>query len=914
MNDTGEFPLSDVPSEAFEKLQGLMPQVSEDDRAKVHKVFARPAIFGSLSRQHQDALKASILETYCMIPSMGLFSAHMRFLEKVSTCMKELLKIGGKEGKRGQGCLRPLENVLKGLYTAEKNIHDEYQIQTMDGWRPIQAPFEDRQELSCRQLWLFVMRHDDPASIDQKHLAYVAKQLGFYSRQIEKHASEYTSSGDAEASPGTWADFSDVRRKQRLGQKGGRWLENTKQARKRLFFDVAETIGTRAAQEAQQLKTFSPLVELACIYRALFGHPFLSSQHAILPRADGDTSSDLLATTYTTYTGDELSRPPRLSSDHEQNIASGSFSISEPITLGGDSPITPSERPEERNSLERDNSFQHNRGVGRGNSSAASSTANGNNPTDRGVYRDRSAGRSPVDIPRPVELETDRVYSTGSSIPNGCSAIELATERGLFTESSTLNHERSAEPHTQRNRSTGSSKNFYNLSQFEPHSVHSARSSTWSERTSTGPESYGDCSAGSCAPNFFTPIEGEAFHSSVAEPLPSSLQSGSVQASGENNDNTLHWHENRLAENRSAGVPTTNGHITTEPEAQGNRLAANSSPTSNYHNQTEPEVNCSSVSEASCGPKTDPSRARDDSDALNWLDLARLRPALKIRPTVEGLRGSCPPLTGSLPSQAVLERESSSIPPLDPSTKIEIQEYVDRRVTGEENAGAYRRHGPNQPGLVVEDRPPVSLYSGEEKRGSLDSRTAVAGSLGEKAFEQDTARAQSGSEYVACVLGQTDQMEWDEETQPQSEKAKPAGAGLEGASNQPTGPKRPEEKTDHPDTSGGFRYGCEERSPSSQFGDDQHYYRTERLFSAEPFTNEESDQGDGGPKTEDPAKPTNESQKSNSISSASSSAKSDNHANIGTSSNPIFISNEGMSAFDTTEFTAHGSPRSPRAR
>jgi hypothetical protein len=157
-------------------------------------------------------------------------------------------------------------------------------------------------------------------------------------------------------------------------------------------------------------------------------------------------------------------------------------------------------------------------------------------------------------------------------------------------------------------------------------------------------------------------------------------------------------------------------------------------------------------------------------------------------------------------------------------------------------------------------------------------------------------------------------VEWGEQAQPQSEKA-PARAGLEGTPSKPTEQKGPDEKTYHSDpTRVGFRYGCEERSPSSQLGDGQHYYQTERLFSAEPFTNEESDQGDGELKTADPTHPTNESQESNSISSASSSAKSDNHATIETSSNPIPTRNEGMSAFDITDFTAHSSPRSPRAR
>ena len=898
MSDTGQFPLSEVPSEVFEKLQGLMPQVSEHDRAKVHKVFARPAVFGSLSREQRDALKDSVLETYCMIPSMGLFSVHMRFLEKVSICMKELLGIGGSKGKRGQGCVKPLEDVLKGLYTAERNVRDEYQIQTRNGWRPIHAPFEDRQELSCRQLWLFVMRQDDPTSVDQKHLASFAKKLGFYSSLIEEQASEYAFSALPMPSLEGCADYSYVRRKQRLGQKGGRWLESTKQARRSLFFDIAETTGTETAQEVQQLETFSSLVELACIYRALFGHPFLSSRHAKLSHMDEHTSPSLPADA---YTRNGFAPPLRLSSDYGQHCTSESGDTSAPINLGGNSPETPSERLKERNDLETDNGRQDG-GRGSGNPSAASPTSNGKNFADPETYGNRSAGKPPVVTLRPVERETGRVHLTGSSTPNGFNAIEPATERVRLTEGIASSHRSTAEPQTQTDRCFRSSANLYDRSQFESQTVHSVRSSTSNDRSLAGSGIYEDCLAESCASSSSTPIESGVFYPSIPERSPSSAISRLIQASTDHT--TLHLHENRSAE-----ILTSIGHDITEPATQSNDATESSTPKSSYYSPTESEVVYPSASRASFfSPTAGPSQARDNSNALEWLDLAHLRPSPRIRPTVEGLRGSCPPLTGALPSQVMLERESTPISPLDPNTRIEIQ-------TGGGDDGADQKHGLNQLDSVVEDKPPVSLYPVEKMRRSLDSRTEVAASLGEEMFEQDSSRAQPASEYVACVLDQMDQMEGGDQAQLQSEKAQPPGAGLEGTPSQATEQKGPDKNTYHSDpTSVGLRSGCEERSYSSQLGDDQHHYRTERLFSAEPFTNEESDQGDGGRETANPTKPTNEPQDSTSISSASSSAKSDNPAIIKTSRNPIPTRNGGMSAFEITDFTAHGSPRSPRAR
>ena len=285
VNDMEMFQLSDIPSEIFEKLQGLVPGVSKDDCEEVHCFFSRPKALEGFSKACRIGLENSILKFNCMIPSMRLFGAHMVFLENISICMRELLELDKNQGKRSQGCETPLEKTLKGLYTAEMNFSDDYQIQTIDGWRSIHAPFEDRQELSCRQLWLFVMRQG--SLVDKCHFAYTAKRLGFSSDLIEVRAADYVSlhaNRDVALHPSNWANLPAVTVKQRLGQKGNRWSEMSNSAKKYLFFDIAETVGTEVVQQAQKPKDVTTLVELGCIYRAFFGHPFFPSAYAKLPR------------------------------------------------------------------------------------------------------------------------------------------------------------------------------------------------------------------------------------------------------------------------------------------------------------------------------------------------------------------------------------------------------------------------------------------------------------------------------------------------------------------------------------------------------------------------------------------------------------------------------------------------------
>lgn len=274
----------DFPSGVFERLQGCIPLVSEDDRMQVREVFSRAGPFCRLSRKHRNALRRSIQLKSGLVPSMKLFTVHMRVLEGISVCMKDLLDL--KTRKRRRGCATPLESVLRGLYTTERNACDSYRIQTLNGWRTIDAPFQDRQELSCRQLWLFVMRHDDPRDIDLNHLAYVAQQLGFYSPRIDELAMRYevpareTTAG-LESFP--WRNDIPVERKERLGPKATTWLEKSRKARNYMYFDFAENFGTRAAQKHLKLENVTPLVELACIYRAFFAHPFSPSPYAEIP-------------------------------------------------------------------------------------------------------------------------------------------------------------------------------------------------------------------------------------------------------------------------------------------------------------------------------------------------------------------------------------------------------------------------------------------------------------------------------------------------------------------------------------------------------------------------------------------------------------------------------------------------------
>ena len=906
-----------------------MPGISEDDRKDVDGVFSQPSAFGNFSEDRRDALKDRILETYCMIPSMALFANHMRILEKLSLRMKELLEIGGEHGKRGQGCVKPLEDVLRELYTADRNNRDEYQIQTMSGWRTIHAPFKDRQELSCRQLWLFVMRHDDPALIDQDHLAYVAKQLGFYSSLIEAGASNYASSDHAEPPPISWADYSVVPAEQPLGQKGGRWLAKSRQARKYLFFDVAEIIGTQATQRVQEPETFAPLVELTCIYRAFFGHPFVPSRYAKHPPMGGDVNPAVQALA---NASSEISIIPREPPDRGQNSPTESLGNGELIYPDGDSPRAPSERQEERqNGLE-------------------------------GYYC----------LPL-CEAPEGEDLSSGSSTPHGHDAVQFAMELIPSIESATSSPRGTAEPETHGDRASRSSADSCDLSQSESQKFHSARSSTWNDGSSAGAEIHESCSAGTNAPNSFSSTESEMRYPSIAERSPPSPRSGSVQARSESNDSTARGSRDRLANtndqiqiepgaqgnrsaanpvsistrsgsaesevrypsiqevspsilrsgaiqvrnesnentshahgDRSAGISTLCGQITTEPEATCSHSSETSTTTSPRDLPIESEVNYHSVSKSSSfGPKTGPSGARGDIEALDWLDLAHLQPPGRIQPTVERSRGSCPPSTGSLPSRIILDRECTAVPPLDPSTKIETQEHVDQRPTGEADDRASQKGTSNQPESVIGESPPASLDTVEETQESRNSPTTV-GSLGEAISKQNSSGAQPAPEHGAPALEQTNQGKPSQQAQAPSENAKTAGPVLEETQDQPTEPKTHDERTNHSEPNNvDFRYGCQERCPSSSLGDTHHYDNTERILSTEPFTGspvsltgEESDREGGGLKTADATNLTSDSQEDNAINSASSSAKRDNHATVEESSTPSSTGNEGVSVFN----------------
>ncbi|KAJ6116160.1 hypothetical protein N7523_005841 [Penicillium sp. IBT 18751x] len=66
------------------------------------------------------------------------------------------------------------------------------------------------------------MRQDNPASASQAHLAWMAKQLGFHSSQIEEHAAKHCSAATETPHLPTWTDSSDVPLDERLGQKAER--------------------------------------------------------------------------------------------------------------------------------------------------------------------------------------------------------------------------------------------------------------------------------------------------------------------------------------------------------------------------------------------------------------------------------------------------------------------------------------------------------------------------------------------------------------------------------------------------------------------------------------------------------------------------------------------------------------------
>ncbi|KAJ9482577.1 hypothetical protein VN97_g10851 [Penicillium thymicola] len=444
---------------------------------------------------------------------MALFSVHMRVLEKASICMKKLLELDGENRKRGQGCANPLEGVLKGLYTAERNVYDEYQIQTTNGWRTIRAPFEDRQELSCRQLWLFVMRHDDPAALGQGHLAYMAKQLGFYSALIEVDAAkhEHVSHDQvAESHPATWTDDSSVSIDERLGQKGGRWLTRTKQARNHLFFDVAETIGTKAAQKFQKLITVTPLVELACIYRALFGDPFSPSKYAEIPRAEGHASSGSLAKA---KTSSELSPPLREPSDCGHGSENESIYYDALIVPCGDPPMTASERPEEeQNNLEGHSYLQLRKVAESGDSPAGSYTQSQIDFAEPEIYGNGSPGRS-IDFSIMLQPETNGVPAASRTLNDRCltepdrqgngnlgghsylQLCEVAENGDPPAGSSTPSHRDFAEPQIDGDRSPGRSTDFSIVLQPETNGVPAA-SRTLNDRCLMQPDRQGNSNFG----------------------------------------------------------------------------------------------------------------------------------------------------------------------------------------------------------------------------------------------------------------------------------------------------------------------------------------------------------------------------------------------------------------------------------
>ncbi|OQD78007.1 hypothetical protein PENANT_c099G10063 [Penicillium antarcticum] len=124
---------------------------------------------------------------------------------------------------------------------------------------------------------------------------------GFSSDLIEFRSADYMSCHEDRSvtlHPSDWTDFPNVKVKQRLGQKGNRWSEKSNSARKYLFFDIAETVGTEVAQQVQKQKDVTTLVELACIYRAFFGDPFFPSAYAKLPHASEATCLSSPTSTY----------------------------------------------------------------------------------------------------------------------------------------------------------------------------------------------------------------------------------------------------------------------------------------------------------------------------------------------------------------------------------------------------------------------------------------------------------------------------------------------------------------------------------------------------------------------------------------------------------------------------------------
>ncbi|KAJ5982432.1 kinase-like domain-containing protein [Penicillium sp. IBT 35674x] len=330
--------LNDINFETFQRLAGLAPRMRECDANKVRQEFKTHAVFDGLDDQMRKVFEEVILQRSCMIPSLKLFFCHRGSLIQWSKWIKGLLGLSPRARDSA-------EEVLRDIYTHEQGRIVAYDIQiSPDKWRSIPASFEDRRELSVRQLWLCVMRQGQYHKDHLPYLAHMAIKLGFatddqktsrtghhypeiktrirslaqsYRQELGANVATPTTPRDRVASRHLILEHSidlECRRGNGQRRKDLEWGLALEQAKQRFFyFDVME----RAEEVCQ---TVNIVYEFSCMYRAFFAHPFVPSEFAEVPFA-----LDTMAETVPIGTrADRVENPSRMQENDGRDLGSRS--------------------------------------------------------------------------------------------------------------------------------------------------------------------------------------------------------------------------------------------------------------------------------------------------------------------------------------------------------------------------------------------------------------------------------------------------------------------------------------------------------------------------------------------------------------------------------------------------------------
>lgn len=285
--------LRSINSETFTILQGLAPKLAIKDRLQVNKCFEDGSLLRGFDPSVRSAFKDVLYEQDSMVPSWSLFCAQKTALAKWSKWMRPL-----RDHKK------TIDEKLSEIFLSNPFVEDfQYKIQTSPTtWRFVSVPCSDREELSRRQLWLFVMRQerDSPSGSDRQRLAQFAIQLGFdfptsttTSEDVSSPTASLHSVQNGQDSvlealitsaslqgivpPIGNGELSEATVEQRLGSgkdpKGREY--QLKNARQGLFFDIAELLPTEGRSGHVDW-----LVVLACAYRAFMADPLSPSKYA----------------------------------------------------------------------------------------------------------------------------------------------------------------------------------------------------------------------------------------------------------------------------------------------------------------------------------------------------------------------------------------------------------------------------------------------------------------------------------------------------------------------------------------------------------------------------------------------------------------------------------------------------------